>query len=80
MASRFYVELPATATFDYPTITALAAYIVSKSTLTVARAVVPAVARHLLGSAADPTAELATSDVLSMSSLLATSPVPNEGE
>ncbi len=76
----FAVALPATASFDYPTVAALAAYIASKSAPAAVSVPAPAALGHVTESERVSSTAPGTSDLIGMSSMLATSPVPGEGK
>ena len=80
VTTHFSVVLPATATFDYPTVAALAAYIASKSVAAVVTTPTPAVVSQHTGPVPGFSTAMGTSDLIGMSSMLATSPVPGQGE
>ena len=80
VSTHFAVALPATASFDYPTVAALAAYIASKSVAAVVSVPAPAVVGHVTESERVSSTVAGTSDLIGMSSMLATSPTPGEGK
>ena len=80
VSTHFEVVLPATASFDYPTVAALAAFIASKSAAEAVSVSAPAVAGHVTDVEHVPSTASRTSDLIGMSSMLATSPIPGEGK
>ena len=75
VSTQFDVELPATVTFDYPTIAALAAFIVSKASP--ATSLVHPSTQLLSKSFILPSSS--STDLVGMSSALATSPTGDQG-
>lgn len=75
VSTHFDVELPATVTFDYPTIAALAAFIVSKASS--ATSLVHPSTQLLSKSSILPSSS--STDLVGMSSALATSPIGDQG-
>ena len=76
VSGRFGVELPATMTFDYPTVAAMASFLA-------ARLAPPAAVGTVSITAAAPPSELAstlTTELIGMSSIMAVSGAGHEGE
>jgi len=80
VSTHFAVALPATASFDYPTVAALAAYIASKSAPAAVSVPAPAAVGQVTESELVSSTASRTSDLIGVSSMLATSPVPGEGK